>query len=444
VRPVIKELAGRWDVRAAARRLAGRPGLAVLASDARGALRPDDARASFVACDPVATSEALVPPSVAADAEPLSWRPGPRERGWNGAPAAPRWVGAVPYEALRGIERRAWAGIDTRPPSWVPRPLWRRYDAVLRIDHASGHAAIEADDALAALRLERALARPVAEGDSPGFELTPEGAGEPPEAHVARVREALRFIAQGDVYQVNLARRIPFAFRGQPLSLFLSLLDRAPAPFALFAELGDLAVCAASPELALEIRGDALRTAPIKGTRPRGADALEDARLARELDADPKERAELTMVVDLHRNDLGRVARVGSVRVLGEPRVSAGRTVWSRVAEIVALRAAGASDEDVVRAMLPCGSVTGAPKVRAMEIIAGLEPHRRGLYTGAFGYVARDGAVVLAMAIRTLEVWGRARAQYFAGGGIVEGSDPLREYEETRWKASQLMELGRT
>jgi anthranilate/para-aminobenzoate synthase component I len=434
---VIKELSGPWDVRTAAQRLAHRPGLVVLASDARGALRPGDARASFVACDPEGASDALVPPA------------GPPTRGWNGAPAAPRWVGAVPYEALRGIERAAWTGVDARPPAEVPRPVWRRYDAVLRIDHASGRAAIEADDLLAAHRLERALSRPAREGGPAsvrdvGFELAPRGEGEPKEAHVERVREALRLIAQGDIYQVNLARCIPFAFRGEPLGLFLALLARAPAPYALFADLGDLAVCASSPELALEIRGDAVRTAPIKGTRPRGVDAAADARLARELDADPKERAELTMAIDLHRNDLGRVARTGSVRVLGDPRVVASPTVWSRVAEVVARRAPGATDESILRAMLPCGSVTGAPKVRAMEIIARLEPHRRGLYTGAFGYVARDGAVVLAMAIRTLEVFGRERAQYFAGGGIVEGSDPLREYEETRWKASQLLHLVTT
>jgi anthranilate/para-aminobenzoate synthase component I len=188
-----------------------------------------------------------------------------------------------------------------------------------------------------------------------------------------------------------------------------------------------------------------MRTCPIKGTRPRGADAAADASLARALDADAKERAELTMAVDVHRNDLGRVAVPGSVRVLGEPRVLGGRTVWSRVAEIVARRAPGIALADIARAMLPCGSVTGAPKTRAMEVIATLEPWRRGVYTGAFGYVARDGALVLAMAIRTFEL---ARAGdvregcYFTGGGIVWGSDPTRELEETRWKALQVTQLG--
>src|SRR5262249_54027535 len=151
----------------------------------------------------------------------------------------------------------------------------------------------------------------------------------------------------------------------------------------------DAVVCGTSPELALEVRGDRLRTVPIKGTRPRGRDAGEDAALAAELDADPKERAELTMAIDLHRNDLGKVAIPGSVRLLGGPRVTAGRTVWSRSAEVVARARPGTTLEDLVRALVPCGSVTGAPKVRAMEIIAHLEPARRGLYTGVYGYVGR-------------------------------------------------------
>jgi anthranilate/para-aminobenzoate synthase component I len=269
---------------------------------------------------------------------------------------------------------------------------------------------------------------------------------EPDDAHAARIRDVLRLIAQGDAYQVNLARCLEWRASGAPFDLFEALFKNAPSPYGFFADLGDVVVCGASPELALEARGDALRTAPIKGTRPRGADAEGDQRLARALDGDAKERAELTMAIDLHRNDLGRVAIPGSVRVCGAPRLVGTRTVWSRVAEIVARRAAGVSLEAVMRALLPCGSVTGAPKVRAMEIIAQLEPFRRGLYTGAYGYVGRDGGACLAMAIRTLEI-GRpgdpGAARYCTGGGIVADSDPWRELEETRWKAAQLASLDR-
>jgi anthranilate/para-aminobenzoate synthase component I len=419
----------RADVTRVARALAHHGGLAVLRSDARGALSPADARFSFVASGPVATSDEWVPDA------------GERARGWAGYAAAPRWIGVVPYEAGRGEERAAWTRRpDDRAPPPIARPTWRRYDAVVRIDHATGVVAIEADDAAAAarvladLRAERAHEAP----QSPTFAMHPSPDVEPDIAHVERVREVLRLIARGDVYQVNIARLIPFVFQGDRLAAFESIVSAAPAPYGFFAELGDVTVCASSPELALEVRGDRLRTCPIKGTRPRGSDAALDASHARELDADPKERAELTMAIDLHRNDLGRVARPGSVRVLGAPRVLAGRTVWSRVAEVVARRAEGVKDDAIVRAMIPCGSVTGAPKIRAMEIIASLEPHRRGLYTGAFGYVARDGAIVLAMAIRTLEIVGD-RASYWSGGGIVEGSVPERELEETRWKASHVV-----
>src|SRR5262249_49918743 len=158
-----------------------------------------------------------------------------------------------------------------------------------------------------------------------------------------------------------------------------ALAERAPAPFGACLTFGDVAVCASSPELFLATRaGGQVRTAPIKGTRPRGAYAVEDARLARELDENPKERAELTMILDVERNDLGRVARPGSVRVFGPPVVETHRTVHHRVAVVGARLDPRRSQLDVLRAMFPSGSVTGAPKVRAMEVIAQLEPVRRG------------------------------------------------------------------
>jgi anthranilate/para-aminobenzoate synthase component I len=322
-------------------------------------------------------------------------------------------------------------------------PAWRRYAAVVRVDHFTGEVLVVGDDEPAVASLARAVLRGAARhaGSAGRSQLRVLPPDEPEQRHADRVRDVLRLIAAGDVYEVNLARRIPVSFRGDGLELFASLLEAAPAPWSFFQDAGETRVVATSPELALSVRGDVLRTGPIKGTRPRGAHADEDARLARELDADPKERAELTMAVDVHRNDFGRVAVPGSVHLVAEPRVVAGPTVWSRVAEVVARRAPGASLADVARAVLPCGSVTGAPKVRAMEVIARLEPWRRGLYTGAFGYVGRDGRLELAMAIRTLQLQGDDGA-YFTGGGIVADSVPERELEETRWKAAQLARLS--
>ena len=448
------------DPIALARALADRPGLAVLASRPQGAPRPDDARWSFVACDPVEESNALVPPP--GDGTAL---------GYGGAPPAPRWIGVVPYEALRSLERSAWTRTpDERPKSLFDRPVWRRYAAVVRMDHRTGDVVVEGDDPASTARLagairqrfEQAAANPEtcrgrsALGDFMLRSLPPD---ETDDAHRTRVKEALRLIAAGDLYEVNLSRRIPLLFQGDPLALFESLLAAAPAPWGFLMDLGGSVVCGVSPELALSVRGDALRTCPIKGTRPRGSDAGKDAYHAQSLASDAKEQAELTMAVDVHRNDLGRVAVPGSVRVASDPRVVSGRTVWSRVAEIVARRLPGTSLAEIAQALLPCGSVTGAPKVRAMEAIARLEPWRRGAYTGVFGYVGRAGALELAVAIRTLQIDEPARAvagsqpdskgqpterraSYFAGGGIVADSIPDLELEETRWKAIHIESLA--
>ncbi len=422
-----------------ARALADRPGLAVLASRPAAAPRPDDARFSFVASDPVDASDALSPSGVGV---------GLAE---EGGAAEPSWIGVVPYEGLRSLERPAWTRHpDDRPPCPLARPAWRRYAAVVRVDHRTGEVAVVGDDA----RSIATLAERVCDAAAPGLVARPELRLGPTDAadehaHLERIREALRLIGTADLYEINLARRIPVAFHGDVLALFTLLLDSAPAPWGFLQDLGETLVLASSPELALSVQGEALRTCPIKGTRPRGRDAAEDERLARELEADPKEQAELTMAVDVHRNDLGRVSVAGSVQVLGAPRVLGGRTVWSRVAEVVGRRLPGTSMEDVMRAVLPCGSVTGAPKVRAMEVIAHLEPWRRGLYTGAFGYAGRGDRLELAMAIRTLQLEragdgageGTWTGSYFSGGGIVADSVPERELEETRWKAVQLEQL---
>jgi hypothetical protein len=229
------------DPIAIARALGGaaRPGLAVLASRPRGAPRRADARFSFVACDPVEVSDDLVPPAPAPPHGSL----GP---GYGGAIAAPRWVGVVPYDALRALERPGWSRTpDERAASPFERPVWHRYAAVVRVDHASGDVAVEADDAASAANLARSLQRtaPPAGANSGEWALAPLPADEPEEAHRARVREALRLIAAGDLYEVNLARRIPFRFRGDVLAMFARLLEEAPAPWA-FLMCSAIARCA--------------------------------------------------------------------------------------------------------------------------------------------------------------------------------------------------------
>jgi anthranilate/para-aminobenzoate synthase component I len=237
---------------------------------------------------------------------------------------------------------------------------------------------------------------------------------------------------------VNIARRFRLAVRGDAVSVLAAMSRRARAPFAAALRLGELSVVSTSPELLLALDPSGrIWSSPIKGTRPRGADAPTDRALARELDADPKERAELAMILDVERNDLGRVAATGSVRLLSPPRIVTHPTLHHRVATVGGRLRPGAGRRELFEAMLPSGSVTGAPKIRAMEVIAELEPERRGLYTGGFGAVRQDGGVRLAMAIRTLTI--RAgEGHYFSGGGIVADSDPDRELAETRWKAVQL------
>lgn len=399
-----------------ARAIADRPGFALLWSGTGGR--------SYLACDPIDTSEGL-------DPEPRL------DRAPDSAllARAPRWIGVLPYEAFRQMERPAWTRRpDTRPPPHVVRPRWHRYDAVAEIDN---HGVMVVGESLAAVERLRALL-------SKGSRAVPRRAlftgfsEEPPREHAIRIAAALELISSGEIYQVNLSRKLEFSVSGGPLDWLEALARGAPAAYSIALDWDVLQVAGCSPELFLRLEPDGrLLTCPIKGTRPRGIDATADRALSIELDLDPKENAELSMIVDVERNDLGRVARVGTVRVLGHPSIQTHRTIHHRVASIGACLADGATREALLEAMLPSGSVTGAPKVRAMEVIATLEPHRRGLYTGAFGLLRHNGGLELGMAIRTMT----ARAgvgHYCVGGGIVHDSDPAREVQETHWKALQL------
>ncbi len=254
------------------------------------------------------------------------------------------------------------------------------------------------------------------------------------------MRRVLEYIAAGDVFQVNLSQR--FTARGpyQPLELYLRLKEKSPAPFAAFLQWKDLAVVSASPESFYQTRGNLLVTRPIKGTRPRGSDPDDDGRLAAELLDSPKDRAELTMIVDLERNDLGRVCEYGSVAVRDPLSIESFAQVHHLVATIEGRLRSSTGPVDVIRALFPGGSVTGAPKIRAMEIIDELEPNRRSLYTGAIGYLSQGGSSAFNVAIRTILVEGD-RASFQVGGGIVADSDPVAEYDETLAKGRGMLDV---
>lgn len=379
-------------------------------------------RVAYVGSDPDLESTELDP------------EPGLRRFQGVGLGAVPRWVGLVPYEACRALESQA--APDPRPLPLVSEPLWLRYGAVARVDPDG--VTVLGDDARAVRELAARLRRP---GGARAVALSLRTPLEPEELHAARIERALSEIALGNVYEVNLARRLELSVEGAPWDLLATLAVQGLPPHAFALRWNGLDVCAISPELCLRLEASGrLVTSPIKGTRPRHPDPLEDARLGRDLDADPKERAELTMILDVERNDLGRVARTGSVRVAEPPHVVSLPSVHHRLATLEAELRDGVSRAALLSTFLPSGSVTGAPKRRAMELIRELEPHRRGLYTGVFGCIGHDGGLELGMAIRTL-VSRDGVGHYFSGGGIVADSVPEREVEETLWKAERVLEL---
>ena len=263
-----------------------------------------------------------------------------------------------------------------------------------------------------------------------------------PHGYREAVRRALEYIAAGDIYQVNLAQRFTIPWELPPEVLYGRLRAQSPAEYGAFlggALVGNgQALGSVSPELFLRLRSGVVETRPIKGTRPRGSPGgPDDATARRELEESAKERAELNMIVDLERNDLGRVCEYGSVRVVTPGEIQELPTLFHRVATVKGKLYHRFGALDLIKAAFPGGSVTGAPKLRAMEIIAELEPVPRGPYCGAIGWLGLDGDMDLSIAIRTaLCDSRRGLAHYHAGSGIVADSDPVREFDETLHKAA--------
>jgi para-aminobenzoate synthetase component 1 len=252
------------------------------------------------------------------------------------------------------------------------------------------------------------------------------------------VIRAKEYIAAGDIYQVNLAQRFELGLIDDPIDAYLAIRRSNPARLGAFLKWDGGAVASVSPECFLTLTGRAVRTSPIKGTRPRCGDAQIDAAARDQLLASVKDAAELAMIVDLHRNDLGRVCEWGSVRVRNARRMEEHPTVFHTVADIDGTLADGRDAFDLIAACFPAGSVTGAPKIRAMEIISELEDAPRGVYTGAIGCLHPSNGLVLNVAIRTLQIHGGIGTLH-SGGGIVADSNPDAEYEETLAKARGIL-----
>jgi para-aminobenzoate synthetase component 1 len=263
--------------------------------------------------------------------------------------------------------------------------------------------------------------------------------------YLARVEAARECIARGEIYQVNLVQRFECIHRESPASTYLRLRELNPAPFAMYQDAGNLAVLGSSPERFLEVDpAGRIRACPIKGTRPRGRTPAEDAAQAHALVTSDKERAELLMIVDLMRNDLGRVCEFGSVKVGRLHALESFATVHHLVGEVGGQLREDVQLGDLLRAVFPGGSITGAPKVSALRLIDRLEPHRRGIFMGATGYLSAHGRIDLNIAIRTI-VCRDERAYFQVGAGIVWDSDAAAEYEETLAKGRALFAtLGAT
>jgi anthranilate synthase component 1 len=252
------------------------------------------------------------------------------------------------------------------------------------------------------------------------------------------VRKAKRYIRAGDIFQTVLSKRFEFSFKGDLINFYKALREINPSPYMYFLKMKERAIVGSSPEMLGRVDGENAETFPIAGTRPIGKNHTEEKRLARELISDPKERAEHVMLIDLARNDLGKVCQFGTVTVPDFMTVQKYSHVQHIVSRVMGRLRSDCDAIDVFKAVFPAGTVSGAPKKRAMEIIDELEPCRRGPYAGAVGYFSYNGNADFAITIRTL-ITNRNRGFIQAGAGIVADSNPAREWSETEHKASALL-----
>ncbi len=272
-------------------------------------------------------------------------------------------------------------------------------------------------------------------GDAGGFKSNFTKAG-----YMDAIKKIREYIAAGDIYQVNMSQRFEMDVEGDTFSLFKSLYKNNPAPFFAYIHAGNHHIVSTSPERFLLQTGQKVETRPIKGTRPRGKTPVEDKKLGLELKQSKKDDAELSMIVDLLRNDIGKVCRVGSVRVMEHKRLEAYQNVYHLVSIVEGRLDQDCDSVDLLKATFPGGSITGCPKIRTMEIIDELEPCPRHIYTGSIGYISFHDTMDLSIAIRTATIY-NGKIMFSVGGGIVFDSDPLDEYEETIHKGRTLMEV---
>jgi para-aminobenzoate synthetase component 1 len=360
-------------------------------------------------------------------------------------------VGYLSYDLCHFIEGLPSTAVDDLQ---LPECYLAFYDAVVGFDHLEGRAYVastgfsEMDEPR---RVERARQRvdelkgiltqvspPPTESSEDSIPVSKLRGGFTHEEYVEAVARVREYIAAGDIFQVNLSQRFEVELPIPPYELYRRLRGINPAPFAAYLKFDGVTIVSASPERFLRLRGDMVDTRPMKGTRPRGSNAAEDNALAAELLDSVKDRAENVMIVDLERNDLGRVCRYGTVKVRELWTLEKYATVFQLTSTVAGRLREDKGRIDLLKGAFPGGSITGAPKVRAMEIIDELEPTRRSVYTGSIGYLGFDGGMDSSIVIRTFIVKD-GRAYFQVGGGIVWDSDPEGEYQETMDKARALI-----
>ena len=354
---------------------------------------------------------------------------------WPGLPFRGGLVGAAAYDIVRRFER-----LPNPRAATVPDGAWFAPVSLLAFDHLTRRAALfhagdEAERAAVRKEVIRALQGGVPVRRRGGFAAPVASMSD--RAFKEAVVKAKENIAAGDVYQLVLSICFGGAADVDPFEVYRALRLLNPSPYMYFVELGDTAIAGSSPEALVRLRGRKAALRPIAGTRPRGASAAEDAVHERELLADPKEAAEHVMLVDLARNDLGRVAVPGTIRVEPSRSVEYYSHVMHLVSGVVGELEEGRDAFDLFAAAFPAGTLVGAPKIRAMELIDAYEPADRGFYAGTVGYFDRDGGMDQAIAIRTI-VFNKGRYSYQAGAGIVADSVPEKEYREVLAKSAIL------
>ena len=371
-------------------------------------------------------------------------------------PGMPRFCGGLAgyfaYDAVRYIEPRL-AECPLPDTLGTPDILLLHTEELAVVDNLAGkiYLIVYVDPAQPGAhahglaRLATLLARlrsPLTPPASPAGRIAPEQRDFAKADFLAAVGQAKEYIAAGDMMQVQIGQRISRRFTESPLALYRALRTLNPSPYMYFYDFGEFQVVGASPEILVRqeagAEGTRVTIRPLAGTRPRGATPEEDRRLAEELLADPKERAEHVMLIDLARNDIGRIAQTGSVKVTDEMVIERYSHVMHIVSNVEGLLKPGLGNFDVLRATFPAGTLTGAPKVRAMEIIDELEPVKRGIYGGACGYLSYSGDMDLAIAIRTGIVKDDALSVQ-AAAGVVADSVPENEWQETENKARALL-----